>query len=76
MRCEMYPVSMRTRLPVIRIPLRSTDPDVLLDLQLVVNDAYDRGGYDIIDYRTSPVPPLKPDDEAWARQHLTERGVA
>ncbi|HUG93529.1 MAG TPA: DUF4058 family protein [Planctomycetaceae bacterium] len=75
LRCEVYPVSMREPLPVIKVPLRPTDEDVLLDLQAVLNDAYDRGGYDILDYRQPPVLPLSGDDEAWARAVLTERGL-
>ena len=75
LRCEVYPASMRERLPVIKVPLRPSDSDALLDVQAVVDDAYDRGGYDILDYRRPPVPPLSSDDEAWARQVLTQRGL-
>jgi hypothetical protein len=70
---EMYPCSMRERLPVIRIPLRMKDKDVLLDIQQLVNDAYDRGGYDILDYSTPPWPPLSEEDEAWVKSWLAER---
>ncbi|MBW3539589.1 MAG: DUF4058 family protein [Planctomycetes bacterium] len=75
LRCEVYPASMRERLPVIKVPLRATDEDVLLDLQAVLDDAYDRGGYDILDYRQPPVPPLSPQDEEWAHSVLSARGL-
>jgi hypothetical protein len=34
-RIEAYPISLRERLPTLRVPLRPTDPDVPLPLQLV-----------------------------------------
>ncbi len=74
--CEVYPASMRERLPVIKVPLRPTDTDALLDVQAVIDDAYDRGGYDILDYRRPPVPPLAGDDQQWVQAFLAERGLA
>jgi hypothetical protein len=65
---EYYPLPLRERLPPIPIPLRPTDPDVVLDLQAVVDTAYDRGRYDDI---ASPLhPPLDSADEQWAKQQL------
>ncbi|MFI5074916.1 MAG: DUF4058 family protein [Actinomycetales bacterium] len=47
-----------------------------LDLQAVLNAAYDRAGYDLeIDYRADPVPPLGPEWNAWANRLLQERGL-
>ena len=71
---EIYKVWLRERLPVIRIPLRPTDPDALLDVQAVLNDAYARGGYDIIDYNNPPEPPLADEDTTWTRELLHGAG--
>ena len=49
------------RLPGIRIPLRQSDSDVPIDLQTVIDQCYENGGYDTIDYRQPPVPPMDPD---------------
>jgi hypothetical protein len=66
-----WPIRLTQRLPVIPIPLRPEDPDAKLDLQGVLNTAYDRAAYDLeIDYRAEPVPPLAPEAAAWARQFL------
>ena len=66
---------LRTRLPVIRLPLRSTDPDVPLDLQAVIEQCYRNGGYDEdIDYRVEPDPPLDVADAHWADTLLREAG--
>ena len=61
-----YKVPLRERLPVIRIPLRPTDPDAPLDIQAVVDQCYRNGGYDDIDYAGEPEPRMKKDDDAWA----------
>lgn len=73
---EYYPLPLRSRLPCIRIPLRATDPDAILDLQTPIDLAYERGRYGPrLDYARPPEPPLAPDDAAWAAQLLASRGV-
>jgi hypothetical protein len=49
---EVYPVPLRERLPVIGIPLRQSDADVPLDLQGLIDQCYQRGRYDDVDYTT------------------------
>lgn len=71
---EVYRIPLRERLPVIRIPLRPADADVTLDLQAVIDRAYRNGGYDDIDYRAEPKPPLAPGDAAWADALLRAQG--
>jgi hypothetical protein len=70
----VYPAPLRQRLPVIRIPLRATDPDVPLDTQAILDQCYRNGGYDDIDYRGEPDPPLSADDAKWADTLLREQG--
>ncbi|MEX0701345.1 MAG: DUF4058 family protein [Planctomycetales bacterium] len=70
---DIYKAPIDRRLPVIAVPLRTGDADVLLDLQAVLNDAYDRGGYDIIDYRKPPQPPLAGELAEWADQLLSRK---
>jgi len=72
---EVYRVSLRKRLPVFRIPLRESDADARLDLQELIDKAYENGGYDTeIDYRVDPLPPLQGDDASWADSLLREKG--
>lgn len=72
---EVYPATVRTRLPRIRVPLRAPDPDIVLDLQAVFARCYDSGGYeDFVDYNAEPPLPLAPDDAAWADVLLGEAG--
>jgi hypothetical protein len=64
---DYFPIALRERLPRIRIPLRPTDAEAIVDLQEPINVAYQEGGFGIrIDYSKPPTPPLSPDDAAWA----------
>lgn len=67
---EYYPIHLRQRLPRLPIPLRPTDRDVVLDLQAVLDTAYERGRYDDIDYSQPLKAPLDGPDEQWARDLL------
>lgn len=67
---ELYRVPLRERLPNIRIPLRSGDPDVVLQLQPLIDDCYRDGAYWQIDYTSELSPPLDSDDARWAREIL------
>ncbi|MBI4607027.1 MAG: DUF4058 family protein [Planctomycetes bacterium] len=72
---ELYDLPLRERLPVIGIPLREGDPDIPLDLQVLVDQCYENGGYDDVDYRVDPVPALDPHDARWADSLLRAKGL-
>jgi hypothetical protein len=74
---EVYTNCIRHRLPRPRIPLRTPDPDVVLDLPLVFAQSYEEGGYAFrIDYTQAPPGPgLIPEDAAWLRETLAEAGL-
>lgn len=69
-----YSLPLRQGLPRIAIPLRPGDRDVALDLQAVVNQAYEDGRYERTDYRHPLQPPLPPEDAAWAADLLRQAG--
>jgi hypothetical protein len=71
---EIYRFPLRERLPAIRVPLRATDADVPLDLQVLITHVYRHGRYDDIDYTKPPVPPLDPEDAPWADELLRAAG--
>jgi hypothetical protein len=68
--CEMYPTTFSSPLPTIRIPLRDTDDDIGLPLQQLIDQAYENGGYDDIDYTTAATPPLSDAAQDWAMNYL------
>jgi hypothetical protein len=71
---EYYPIFLAETLPIINVPLRATDDDVPLDLQALLEQCYTNGGYDDIDYRRDPEPPLAPQAARWASQLLKRTG--
>lgn len=72
-RFEVYPITIRRRLPRIRVPLRAPDPDIVLPLQAVFVRCYDSGGYeDFVDYNAEPPVPLAPDDALFSDALLCE----
>jgi Protein of unknown function (DUF4058) len=71
---SVYKAPLRERLPVISIPLRPTDRDALLDLQLVVDQCYRNGGYDDIDYADEPEPRLTKANARWADALMKQQG--
>ena len=70
----LYPISLRDKLPPISIPLRTSDPDVALDLQPLVDRAYANGRYDLTDYGRPCDPPLEAEEDAWADGLLRAAG--
>lgn len=73
---ELYATPLRRRLPRCRIPLRSPDPDVVLDLPAVFTRCYEVGGYDLlIDYTQLPDTPLSEAETAWLIAWLEAKGV-
>ena len=71
---EVWAVTLRQRLPRIRVPLANNDPDAVLDLQAVFNRCYDEGAYTRrLDYRRNPPIPLRAEDSAWVTAWLREQ---
>jgi hypothetical protein len=73
---EVYRVTVRDRLPRLRIPLRTESRDAVLDLQHIFDQVYDSGPYpDRVDYSSPPVLPLSAQDDAWADLLLRSAGL-
>jgi hypothetical protein len=68
---DVYGWPLRHALPIIPVPLKEGDPDVLLDLQAVFDTIYDRAGYRYsLDYHAPIVPPLNEADNTWVKPAL------
>lgn len=72
LQAELYPAPLMSPLPAMSIPLRTDDADVALDLQALVNSAWDDGQYDTINYALDPRPSFRPDDDAWIEHVIAE----
>ena len=69
-RTEVYPISMREKLPTLRIPLRPTDPDAPLALQPLVDRCHVNGRYWQLRELASLYPALTQEDAEWAGELL------
>jgi hypothetical protein len=66
-RADVYLFGLRDPIPSFPVPLRSGEAEPELPLNQLLHEVYDLGGYDlVIDYRTSPEPPLSDGDTVWA----------
>jgi len=72
---EIYPLPLTQRLPAIPIPLRQSDAEVPLDLQSLIDQCHENGGYDTIDYRRPLRPPLDAADLTWTEEWLRSKGL-
>lgn len=72
--CRVWPAHFQRPLPTIPVPLSKPDPDVMLNLQSLVEAIYERSRYDSdIDYTKPLQPALKPEEAAWLEQQLRAR---
>ncbi|HZT81412.1 MAG TPA: DUF4058 family protein [Gemmataceae bacterium] len=71
---ELFPAQITEPLPVIPVPLRQEQEEVPLDLQFVLNRAYDSGPYrrGAVDYTQPPRPPLQGELAAWAEARVRD----
>lgn len=74
----IYPIQLQQRLPPIAVPLLPGDPAVTVDLQAVFDHCYDAGPYarEVNYHIDDPLPPLRPDQEEWAKEILRRMSEA
>jgi hypothetical protein len=76
---EVYfaaPIKLADRLPAFGIPLDPDTPPVTVDLQPLLDRAYDSGRYATeVRYDRPPDPPLAPERQAWAEGVLRAKGL-
>lgn len=71
---DVYAFTLRDPIPDFPLPLLKGDPELLVPLNQLLHDLYDRAGYDLaIDYGQPLDPPLAPEDAAWAAAQVTAR---
>lgn len=74
-RREVYVCPLREAVRSVRIPLRRPDPDVMINLQPMIDRVYTTGRYWKLDYTEPLDPPLKEEDQAWANERLKAAGL-
>jgi hypothetical protein len=73
-RRELYVLPLRQRLAALPIPLRERESPVELALQALVEQVYETGRYDDLDYGAELQPPLPHEDATWAEALLKTAG--
>lgn len=69
--CQVWPVHFQQPLPPVAVPLDGADPDVVLELQPMIDAIYARGRYHrSIDYARPLSPPLTADEQSWLAQRV------
>jgi hypothetical protein len=69
--CELYAAGLTEALPAISVPLRTTDRDVPLDLQSVLNDCFHSGKYVDLRYDRELNPPLSEVERQTVERFIT-----
>ncbi|MBT9317755.1 DUF4058 family protein [Leptothoe spongobia] len=73
---ELYKFNVTDPLPAFRLPLRPDDQAPTINLQKLLDEIYDRSGYDLkLDYQQEPVPELSDAEATWLDQLLSEKGL-
>jgi hypothetical protein len=68
---DLYAFNVQDSMPQFPLPLAAEEVEPIIDLQGLLNQVYDRAGYNlVIDYARPPVPPLNEADAAWADELL------
>ncbi len=70
------PIRLADRLPAFAIPLDPDVPAIVVDLQPLLDRAYDTGRYrEMVNYTQPPDPPLGDEQRQWAEGVLREKGI-
>jgi hypothetical protein len=66
---EVWPITLQEKLPTLPVPLRTPDPDAILDVSAAFRTIYDDAFYHLsIDYtQDPPPPPFSTEEMAWLR---------
>lgn len=73
--CDVYHWSVRQPLPAIPVPLKTPEPDVIVELQPVFSEAFARGRYERrLRYAAPPRSRLSRSDRQWAAQRAAAHG--
>jgi hypothetical protein len=64
---DLYYFGVRDPIPDFPVPLLQNDWEVMVELNDLLHELYDRAGYDLrIDYGKEPEPPLESEDAFWS----------
>lgn len=72
---DLYKFNLTDPVPSFRLPLRHGDQSPMVELQTLLDEVYERSGYDLkLDYQQEPLPALSDQDANWLNHILSEQG--
>ncbi|MEC4819370.1 MAG: DUF4058 family protein [Scytonema sp. PMC 1069.18] len=75
-KADLYAFNLQNPIPCYPLPLRKGDMEPLLEIQILIDELYEEGNYDlVIDYTQEPVPPLSQENAAWLSELLKQKGL-
>jgi hypothetical protein len=75
-RAKLYRFGLQDPLPPFPVPLAAGDPEPQVDLKALLDDLYERAGYDLaVNYGSEPAERLSAGDSAWAAALLRGKGL-
>jgi hypothetical protein len=73
---DLLPFTVRQPIPDFPLPLLRGDAELLVPLNALLHELYDRADYDLrLDYRSPADPPLEGENAAWTDALLREGGL-
>ncbi|MEL7502062.1 MAG: DUF4058 family protein [Cyanobacteria bacterium J06554_6] len=71
---DLYAFNLPDPFPAFPLPLKDEDTEPIIDLRVLLDQVYDRAGYEVvIDYSQEPAPPLDKTDSVWVRSWLEQQ---
>ena len=73
---DFYPFNVPDPMPPFPLPLQADDVEPVINLRSLLDDVYERSGYDyFIDYHSDPLPPLSEAELNWIDALLRDKGL-
>ncbi|MEO0842261.1 MAG: DUF4058 family protein [Cyanobacteria bacterium J06643_5] len=75
-KAELYHFNLQDKIPQFILPLREEDTEAIVDLQILLHQIYEQGGYDLrLDYSRSSLPSLSNQDAVWIDELLKRENL-
>jgi Protein of unknown function (DUF4058) len=73
---DLYAFNLPDAIPHFPLPLKTGDQEPVIDLQSLLDQVYDRAGYEVvIDYAQAPIPLLPETDAEWIDEWLKNKAI-
>ena len=72
---DLYAFNL-TEIPIFSVPLGANETELTVDLPALLDQVYERGGYEVaINYSNSPTAPISDSDAEWLNRILKDKAI-